>query len=378
MAKIMFVEDNRELLESAALVLEASGHKVILANDGREAMDLLQGGQMPDLIVSDISMPHMDGYQFFNAVQEHAKIRVIPFIFLTAYGSDEQQKIGRVLGVDDYLVKPFDPDLFVKSIESRLRRFGQIVDDTRQQESEKLAPVRQAMVHMIAHELRTPLTLISGGSSLLEEDLNSVESVPSIDALKETVTLITSGAARLGRLEQQIVLYSELESGEASKDIDDMALPVDFTDIIDQAIEDVAYLNEVKQVNLRKVYLPAPSYEVSGLPDQLVSVVREVLKNAIGFSAPGSEVFLRLEATPEEVYLRVQDQGVGIAADDLDKVWEALYQSNREEQEQQGIGIGLTIVHLVCDAHKASATLESELGKGTTVHIRFRRVTDDK
>lgn len=378
MAKIMFVEDNRELLESAALVLEASGHKVILANDGREAMDLLQGGQMPDLIVSDISMPHMDGYQFFNAVQEHAKIRVIPFIFLTAYGSDEQQKIGRVLGVDDYLVKPFDPDLFVKSIESRLRRFGQIVDDTRQQESEKLAPVRQAMVHMIAHELRTPLTLISGGSSLLEEDLNSVESVPSIDALKETVTLITSGAARLGRLEQQIVLYSELESGEASKDIDDMALPVDFTDIIDQAIEDVAYLNEVKQINLRKVYLPAPPYEVSGLPDQLVSVVREVLKNAIGFSAPGSEVFLRLEATPEEVYLRVQDQGVGIAADDLDKVWEALYQSNREEQEQQGIGIGLTIVHLVCDAHKASATLESELGKGTTVHIRFRRVTDDK
>ncbi|HEX3051671.1 MAG TPA: response regulator, partial [Aggregatilineaceae bacterium] len=81
---ILFVEDNEELRENAALVLGLEGYAVKLARDGREALDLLDDGFVPDLIVSDIMMPRMNGYEFFEAVRQKDHLKGVPFIFLTA------------------------------------------------------------------------------------------------------------------------------------------------------------------------------------------------------------------------------------------------------------------------------------------------------
>lgn len=109
---ILFVEDNRDLRKNAALVLELEGYKVQVARDGREALDYLENGLIPDLIVSDIMMPRMDGYAFFEAVRQIPYLKAVPFIFLTARGSRRDISTGRMLGADDYLVKPFDPEDF--------------------------------------------------------------------------------------------------------------------------------------------------------------------------------------------------------------------------------------------------------------------------
>jgi len=158
-AAVLFVEDNPDLRENAALVLNMEGYTVQVARDGREALDILENGFVPQLIVSDIMMPRMDGYEFFQAVREKPHLRAVPFIFLTARGSRRDVSTGRLLGADDYLVKPFDPEEFLIAVQSKLQRTAEL----RAQAGEDLDDARRSLVQMISHELRTPLTYVTGG-----------------------------------------------------------------------------------------------------------------------------------------------------------------------------------------------------------------------
>src|SRR5215470_12583496 len=119
---ILVVEDNEDLRENAVLVLTLEGFNVFSAMDGQEALDMLTTGQCsPDLIVSDIAMPRLDGYGFFEAVHNNPLLRSIPFIFLTARGSRRDVRFGKELGVDDYLIKPFNADDFLVTVKSKLK-----------------------------------------------------------------------------------------------------------------------------------------------------------------------------------------------------------------------------------------------------------------
>src|ERR1700694_4985616 len=149
---VLVVEDHDDLREEVSLVLETENYTVHTATDGREAMDLLEQAEWrPDLIVSDIAMPRMDGYEFFVAVHAVPGLRAIPFIFLTARGTRRDIRIGRQLGVDDYLVKPFEPDEFLAAVKNKLNRAAEM----RAQASNELDDARRTMVQLLSHELRT-------------------------------------------------------------------------------------------------------------------------------------------------------------------------------------------------------------------------------
>src|SRR5258708_38935417 len=151
---ILIVEDNEDLRENAVLVLTLEGFKVFSAMDGQEALDMLTTGQCsPDLIVSDIAMPRLDGYGFFEAVHNNPLLRSIPFIFLTARGSRRDVRFGKELGVDDYLVKPFNADDFLVAVRSKLKRNQEI----REQAENDLDDPHRRMDQLLSHELRPPI-----------------------------------------------------------------------------------------------------------------------------------------------------------------------------------------------------------------------------
>lgn len=118
---ILVVEDSRPLREIIAQTLEAEGYRVYTAPHGKAALELLQAIH-PDLILSDINMPVMDGLSFCKAVQKHPQLAAVPFIFLTSAGSKEEIMRGKALGVEDYLVKPVAPDDLVTIVNARLVR----------------------------------------------------------------------------------------------------------------------------------------------------------------------------------------------------------------------------------------------------------------
>ncbi|MFX1496341.1 MAG: PleD family two-component system response regulator [Promethearchaeota archaeon] len=120
---IMIVEDNVDLLYAIKLTLEANKFRVISAKNGREALDLIsQSYNPPEVIISDIIMPDIDGYEFFTEVSKNPRLNQIPFIFLTAKSSPEDIRFGKLLGVDDYLTKPFNEDDLLAVISGKIAR----------------------------------------------------------------------------------------------------------------------------------------------------------------------------------------------------------------------------------------------------------------
>ena len=128
-AKILIVEDDRNLLAGIQAILELDGYEVLSAENGLQALEILRHEpELPHLIVSDIMMPQMDGIELLKAVREEQKWIAIPFIYLTAKGDKSDVLRGRVLGVDDYLVKPFDGEELLIAVESRLKRHEALVE----------------------------------------------------------------------------------------------------------------------------------------------------------------------------------------------------------------------------------------------------------
>lgn len=124
-ATILIVDDQVEILENIGLALEADGYAVLSASDGNQAFVMLQSHSV-DLILSDIAMPRLNGYQLYERVRADVRWVAIPFIFLTARAMDSDIRYGKALGVDDYLIKPIQPEDLLATVEGKLSRARQL------------------------------------------------------------------------------------------------------------------------------------------------------------------------------------------------------------------------------------------------------------
>jgi two-component system, sensor histidine kinase and response regulator len=365
MIKVMIVEDTKSLLEGIAFDLEMRGFQVTTAADGAIALDLLENmnsSALPDVIVSDIAMPHLNGYQLFEQVQANEAWQSIPFIFLTALASERDIQYGKKLGADDYLVKPFKPEELAIAIENKQRRFAQL----KMNAERKLDVVRGQLMSMISHELRTPLTAIYGGAELLSDDFAIDENEVSKQALK----LIRSGARRLNRLVNEVLWLVQFNSGHLQQTLALMGQPHSLNEVINLAQQT---LSQEMSIERLRFYTEATldHLKIKGLREVLVMILVEAFHNALRFSPADSLVEVTTRVSEDTVFMEITDHGVGIASEDIEKVWLPFSQSNRQIQEQQGIGLGLTLVQEGIRLHGGEATLYSEPDAGTTLVLQF-------
>jgi len=366
-ATVLFVEDNADLRENAALVLSMEGYGVRVACDGREALDLLGGGLVPDLIVSDIMMPRMDGYEFFEAVRKISHLQAVPFIFLTARSSRRDVSIGRLLGADDYLVKPFDPEDFLIAIQNKIQRAAEI----RAQAAESLNDARRQLVHLLSHELRTPLTFVTGGFAMLAEELEEQQQPASSDDIRISLSLIQSGTQRLNRLAEQMVLYSEIMSGYVAQQGKEISEAVDLAYLVTDAMILLGELADGRDIRLDQSATDDEPIMVLGVHSLLITAFSEALRNAIQYSAEGSTIEIVTSIEDNCGVVTISDHGRGISPDDQGTIWNVLIQSDRERHEQQGVGMGLPILKGIVKAHHGDVSLYSVLGEGTEVTIQL-------
>jgi CheY-like chemotaxis protein len=120
---LLVVDDNQDILFTLKLELEANGFEVLTANNGKRALNILSNSErIPDVIISDIMMPDMDGYMFFETISSNPNLNHIPFLFLTAKSKPEDIRLGKMLGVDDYIIKPFKKEDLLASISGKIFR----------------------------------------------------------------------------------------------------------------------------------------------------------------------------------------------------------------------------------------------------------------
>jgi two-component system response regulator VanR len=124
-ASILIVDDQPDILENLALVLESEGYRALTASDGAEALHIMHS-QAVDLILADIAMPRMNGYQLYERVRDNPAWVAVPFLFLTARAMDSDIRYGKQLGVDDYLTKPIEPEDLLAAVQGRLLRAQQL------------------------------------------------------------------------------------------------------------------------------------------------------------------------------------------------------------------------------------------------------------
>lgn len=361
-ARLLVVEDDIHLLQGIRDILEIEDYEVRTAGNGIEGLAVLKSMSVPpDLIISDIMMPRMDGYQFFEEVRKTPEWLDIPFVFLTAKGEKHDVRLGKRLGADDYVIKPMDPEDLLVIIDAKLRRHAQIKERYDGQVSE----IKRSILTILNHEFRTPLTYMVAYSDMLNTDAENLTG----EELRGFLQGVNSGAERFRRLVENFIALVELETGEARQNFEGRSAPM----------SDVrALCNEINAF-CRPLLAERPLDLVFEVPDvvpvfvgdfdYLKVALQQLVENAVKFSAdlaPGGKVVLRVTHDDQFLRFTVQDWGRGIAEDELERIWEPFYQIDRSMYEDQGAGSGLAIVAGIARLHGGHVDVVSKEGEGST------------
>lgn len=361
MATILVVEDETHLREDIAEILAFKDYTVITAENGREGLDLARQ-YFPDLIVSDIMMPELDGYGLLLALREDQNMASIPFIFLTARTDYADQRKGMSFGADDYLQKPFNPNDLLNSVKIRLEKQAEL----QRRAQDEVNSLRNSVVNMMPHELRTPLTGIIGYVDLL---VNDFEAFDSRQVLQMLQTVQKSGY-RLYHIIQNYLLFAQLEI--MGLDPERRALITEHRDQIEanpvEIFTRVGYEKANHYNRASDLTLELAPGTVHILKNDLEKIAEELIDNAFKFSKRGNQVWVTGQAEGQGYQICIADQGWGMRPDQLKKI-AGLTQFDRHVHEQQGAGLGLTISRRLVEVYEGQFFIESEVDKGTTVCI---------
>ena len=358
---ILLVEDDPAVLDVVKEMLETAGFRVATGGNGLQGLAALATSR-PDLVISDIFMPEMDGYRFYEAVRARSQWVSVPFIFLTGKGDDDEIREGRRLGVDDYLVKPVhEADLLV-AVRARLDRHAAL----EALRDEQVQEVKRTILRTLNHELRTPLTYLAGYAELLKE----LGPELSAEKIRLSVDGILAGSQRLVQLVEDLVLLVDLQTGAARTTWERERRRIeDLPALLAQLIQREESRAKSRNVSM-KAELPPLLPGVEGQSDLLLGAIARLLDNAIKFSKKeGGLVVLSARPGGQGVVVEVRDTGIGMPPEELDRISEMFYQIDRATFEQRGSGVGLTIVRGIVALHGGELTVESELGRGSTARV---------
>lgn len=365
---ILLVEDDVALLEGMSDTLEMQGYETIQATDGRKGLEALQLVQ-PDLIISDIMMPEMDGYAFHRAVASRPESAGIPFIFLTAKSDQKDVRKGLREGVDVYLTKPFDLEELLIHVRNKLDRFAMI----RQQALAQLDELQSQIVTMFSHELRTPLTYIQGYTDLLADTPESV----SPDEMKLFLDGLKTGSRRLNRVIESLLTLVQMDTDIYGQEYAEFSrIERNLGRLIRSSVREYERMAAEKGISIAlSVADPLPPVRI--VSDQISRAVGALLENAIKFTrARGARIDVAAYQDKDLVFVDVIDRGSGIPPLDLTHVFERFRQIDRDKHEQPGIGVGLAIAQGLVRVHGGDIAVESRLEEGSKFTIRLPMARD--
>jgi signal transduction histidine kinase len=361
MTKILVVEDAADLRIDIMEVLELEGFDVLGAGDGVEGLNLAKS-ELPNLIISDIMMPNMDGYELLLKLQTQTRTATIPVLFLTAKAGKQDIRKGMGLGVDDYITKPFSHESLLLAIKARLDKQARVAQSYQQQIDE----LYSSLTRSLPHELRTPLNTILGYTSFLLEDIYSFDH----DKLYTMIETVHQAGKRLEQLTENYLTYAQIElvrlKPDSLKKIRQLAAADPIYPI--EIIEYIAKERAEEYAREDDLILEISELSIPFYTDDFKKVVRELIDNAFKFSDQGTSVrveFILRDGCPT---LIVSDDGRGMKLEQIQSI-KAFQQFERDYYEQQGLGLGLAIVKGLVEIYDGNLAIESKPDYGTSIIV---------
>jgi len=356
-AKILVIEDERSVLQNTLEMLTLEGYDVRGASNGRDGVACARE-YLPDLVICDIMMPGMNGYEVLAALRDLPATALTPFIFLTARTDRRDVRRGMNLGADDYLTKPFTVAELIGSVQARLRMSQSIQRMT----EERLNQLRNSVLLTMPHELRTPLTSVLGFSEMMISEGLTLEP----EQMVRMARYIHAAAERLSRLVENHLIYAQTEIIRLDAGRLDIFLPgtCQTREVVEpQALETASRAGRLSDLRLEVGDAAAAIRE-----EYLRKIVAELVDNACRFSTEATPVLVRGVVSGRAYALEIVDHGRGMSAEDIASIG-AYQQFERAYYEQQGAGLGLVIARRLAEIHGGRLDVVSAPGCGTTVRV---------
>jgi two-component system, sensor histidine kinase and response regulator len=359
MTKILVIEDEALTRNVIVETLQWSGFTTITADNGRIGLQLAQE-ELPDLIICDVSMPEIDGFELLSLLKQDQKTVNIPFIFLTAQAGFRQSRQGMNLGADDYLPKPFDLEELNRTIKTQLNKKAA-------RKKEQLTQLNELCVNItgsLPQELHTSLNGILGTTELLLTLDDSID----YDDRRELLEVINDSAQRLQCLTENFWFYTRLvlihKDQDKLKQLRGERLSSNVKGIVESITKSLAKQWQRKddlQLNLETA-------DLSIAETDFQKIVYELVDNACKFSPPGKPIQINSQSQKGNLTLTVNDQGKGMTAEQIANIG-AFRQFDRHKYEQQGLGLGLVIVKLLVELYHGKFIIASTPNIGTSIEI---------
>jgi len=365
MSKILVIEDAEPLRSDIMEMLTFEGFEVKGAENGIVGIDVARE-YVPDLIVCDIMMPELDGYDVLESLRQDGSTAAIPFIFLTAKTDRSDMRHGMGLGADDYLTKPFEAQELLGTIRARLQRHETFVEIAEQQVQKNIQELSENIITALPHELRTPLNTILGFSEMMSSEAKNLKP----DEIVKWSQHIHDAGERLNHLMENYLMYARIET--LHRDSQKAEELRQFTATPNPLILVVA--EQIAARHNRRDDLTidvADDNTMIPITDQdLTRIVEEIMDNAFKFSQEGNKVTLSASVQHGKYTIVVTDQGNGMTQEQIDSVG-AYRQFDRFFYEQQGTGLGLIASKRLTELYLGKLTLQSAPKESTTVTIEL-------
>jgi signal transduction histidine kinase len=405
---ILLVDDRPENLLALEAILEPLGQKLVRANSGSEALRCVLAGEFATILL-DVQMPGMNGFEVAEIIKSRERSRTIPIIFLSAISKEDAYVFkGYSMGAVDYVFKPFNPDvlrskvsvfvdLFVKQRE--LQRQGELLREAEKRELElehrtslleaearsaaKLSQMneelhrrqlaleqamgaRNRFYASMSHELRTPINAVIGYSTLMLDNIYGPLNAKQKEGLQRTL----KAARHLLELVNDVLDLSKIEAGKIELSLQ----PVMFPALIEDLFVTVRPLADEYGSTL-SLEMEAESFNIVSDPRRVRQVLLNLLSNAIKFGE-GKPIRVTCKQTGDRgVEIEVIDQGVGIASEDIPRIFEEFVQVS--ESKQPGTGLGLPISRRLAQLLDGSLTVCSTPGQGSTFRLALPPSLED-
>ncbi|MBD0387184.1 MAG: hybrid sensor histidine kinase/response regulator [Nostoc sp. C3-bin3] len=354
--RILAVDDTLDNLILVQAILESEGYEIHLVSDGIKALRQVEQSP-PDLILLDVMMPGIDGYEVTRRIRNNPAISYIPILLITAFHESSVVE-GLDAGADDFIRKPFDTDELLARVRSLLRLKHSL------DEQQKMARQREDFVSRLTHDLRTPLVAADRMLGLFE-----METFCKISPeMKQAIAVMIRSNQNLMDMVNTLLEVYRFEAGKKTLNWEEC----DLREISQEVVSELSPLTSEKGLIMK--------IDTSGLDPlsknpavimgdrlELRRVINNLIANAIKFTDTGGITIRIFETSshpgnPDSVTIEIEDTGYGIAPEDQATIFERFRQG---KHKRSGSGLGLHLSHRIIEAHAGTIQVTSELGKGS-------------
>ncbi|MBO6534651.1 MAG: hybrid sensor histidine kinase/response regulator [Balneolaceae bacterium] len=358
--KILIVDDTPANLQLLGMTLRGEGYQVIATSKSTQVVESAKKSN-PDLILLDVMMPVLNGFEVCEQLKNDQTLVEIPVIFLTAKSEQENINYGLEVGGVDYITKPFNKQELLSRVETHISLKLSKDEIARQREElAKAVDFKNRIFSVIGHDLRSPVSGISGALELILEMLKE-QVKDEFASMKQIASLSHSASVELGAMLDDLLSWGQLESGSFKSHQHAFKLC--------NVLEMVEKLNSY-QLSSKKIEIIStcdPGLEIYSDRRVIATIIRNLQSNAIKFSNHGSEIHTKVEKYEDEIRILVQDFGQGMPEEVRDAMFnESHHPKDFSMKNKSGAGVGLMICKRLATAIGADITVESKVDEGTT------------